>query len=240
MPPIESYTGANDNSPQWSMRGTLKPKRLRRRRFANLLAKKRTVSNQLNTASNWMTLLPVIAFFIGGAAWWYVVPTINMLWPAIVISVSFAALLTFTRQTYVVRNLSSLVLVGAIGTMFVGFLNHEGLTIDASDIAVLTSALGLLTSWALKSRPALMLSCLSAIFWLISLQSGMPELLGLTQVTPGGWNGLIALLIIGQFFTSISFKSNTTLITSIIAACLLIVSSMGEMPVIAFTNMIFA
>lgn len=205
---------ANDNAPQ----------RVERARFGKRLAKtdvKPTSSDGISKykqPSDFGWIIPLLACAMTISAVWQGSSFLTLFWPTMIITVLLFWTALRAAPFSRLRNISSLMFVGAAALCMYQLLSQNGFTLIAVEIALVVSSIALVSGWVLRSRPAIMLSSIGAIGYLMSL---FPELGLLTGFTDGLSKlgiGLVPCLLFGQAIAAQKFRSYALSLTVIIAS----------------------
>lgn len=234
----KDYIGANDNTPAWAMDSQARELRPNPR----FLRKPRTRNKTRPSISfkPLLAILPIVAILAGAAAWWFAIPTSQLIWPAVAIAGILFLVSLASTQSEQTRNLSALAIIGALTTALTGFASDIGISLFLTDIAVALSCCALCIAWIIKSRSALMLSVFSGLIWLASLHPEISEPLGLGVPATQGWLALFPILLIGQIALSMGFRSLGALFMTTLAGYGFAASLSTQLPLVALTGLTFA
>lgn len=163
-----------------------------------------------------------------------------LVWPAVVMGLLLIWASTRAERHTRLRNISSLMLVGAATVIAVGTLSKNGFSLIGVEIALVVSIFSLVMGWALKSRPAVMLSTLSAIGYLASLFPELGLLTGITDKISQIGIGLIPCLLIGQIFLAQKLRSHLISALTIMAAGIWVMAIASDLPLHALAGLGFA
>ncbi|WP_189581345.1 hypothetical protein [Litorimonas cladophorae] len=236
MSQLQSFIGANDNSPAWVMRSHLPDRKKTAPRLQLLPSPKK----ERSFATGFMWLVPLAAFAAGLAAWWYRLPAENLVWPAASIGTILIGVAALSRSAWRIKNFSTLMAIGAFSTALFAAASQAGITLYATDISVIASATSITLAWVFKSRPALMLSGFSALVLLASLTPEISTGLGIGAPTSQGWLPLFPVLIGAQALLAMKVGSHGTLFVTIVAAYGYVVTIGSGLPPLPLAGFIFA
>jgi len=233
---------ANDNAPPRPRRSSpvLKPVRFMRSENSKPVATPTNVIAKYNRKMTLAWAVPIFGAILGGYALWQALPLSSLVWPSMIIGLFLLWTAARAESKSRLRNVSSLVLIGAATICTAGVLAQNGFTLVGVELAILVSTFSLLMGWALSSRPAILLSTTAAIFYLISLFPELGLLTGLTDNLSQIGIGVIPFLLLGQAILAERFRSH--LITTLtISAVLIWVLALGkDLPLHALAGLCFA
>lgn len=184
--------------------------------------------------------VPLIAAFIAGIAIWQGAAMSALVWPALIMASLLLWTLSRAEPYSRLQNVSSLMLIGAATTGLAGILAYNGFTLVGVELAILVSIFSLLLGWTMSSRPAVMLSTISAIVYLISLFPELGLLTGLADEFSKIGIGLIPLLILGQTLLAQRLKSHSITALSIVAILIWVLAIAKDLPLHALAGLCFA
>ncbi len=236
MPHLQSFIGANDNSPTWVM--SSKPNSRERQS-----AQKKTVVQSTRkpvALDSILWLLPVGALIAGIVAWWMRIPSADLIWLASGLGAILLIAASLTQKAWRTRNFCVLVAIGAFAVSLLGVATQAGVLLFATDISVLISAVSITLAWTFKSRPGLMLSGFSGLLWLASLNPDISGSLGIGTPASQGWLPLFPLLLIAQGVLAKRLHSQSTLLVTIIAAYGFVISVSTSLPMLPLAGLFFA
>lgn len=236
MQQLQSFTGANDNSPTWVMdkaaprkQTSLQPVGI----YSKPVPKKKTSFNLL-----WV--LPFAALSAGLWAWLNMIPTGQILWPAAAIGMMLLLSAAAAKSSYQNRDLCVLTATGAFATSLFAATTQTGVALFPTDIAVMVATLSLGLSWVFKSRPALLLSGFSGLVWLASLQPTVSEYLGLGVPATQAWLPLFPILILAQAILAKYLRTYAPMVVTIMAAYGIAAIVGTTFPSLALAGVLFA
>jgi len=190
-----------------------------------------------NSAISWAA--PIAALMMACFTVFFEMSLIDLIWPSALIAGLLAWTAGLADPHSRLRNISTVLLVGAVTVSLFGFLANSGFNLIAVEIALVTSCVALLAGWALRSRPAVMLSSLAALAYLVSL---FPQLGVFTGIVDGLSHigiPLIPVLLLGQAALGHHLKSNAILFVTVTAGYIWIFAAAKDIPFTALAGLCF-
>ncbi len=228
---------ANDNAPirpgplRLTQRSAMRPR-------PSSSSDKIIADHRKNSALAWVT--PIVALLMAGYGVFIDAPFESLIWPAALIAALLAWTAILAEPSSRLRNICAVLLIGAVVVSLSSFLASHGFSLMAVEMALLTSTIALLVGWSFGSRPAVMLSALAALAYLVSL---FPELGVFTGLIDGFSHigiALIPALLLGQAGLGQYLRSKSILMVVLIASYIWVFASATNMPLTALAGIGFA
>jgi hypothetical protein len=164
----------------------------------------------------------------------------SLIWPTSMMGALLAWTAALAAPQSSLRNVSALLMIGAATLSISGALFLNGFSLLAVEIMVLTSAIALFLGWIFKSRPAVMLSSLSALSYLASLFPELGLFSGLIDELSHIGLALIPILLLGQAVLGQHLRSSAIIIIVLAAGYIWLFAYAKDMPVSALVGIGFA
>lgn len=227
---------ANDNAPLRSsrLRSGVKPVKVR-------TAQKSPdpfTSQKQNAVANW--IIPIIAMMSGAWAIWRNMALNTLVWPSLFIGIALILTTIRAKPDSRLRNISGLLTVAAFAASLCAWLSQNGFTLIGVELALLVSTLSLLIGWGFKSKPAVLLSVFSTLFYLASLYPELGLMTGISEQFSQLGSGLLPWLILGQIVLAQKLRSFIVLFFAIGAAYIWIETLTTNTPMTVLAGLSFA
>jgi len=184
--------------------------------------------------------VPILSAVMAGLALWMGTSLNSLVWPSMIIASLLLWTTTRAEQDSRLRNVSALMLIGAATLCIAGTLAFNGFTLVGVEIAILVSIFSLLIGWIVSSRPAVMLSTISAIMYLMSLFPELGLLTGLTDELSQIGIGIIPFLLLGQALLAQHQRSHIITVLTIFAVLIWVLAVAKDLPLHAIAGLGFA
>ena len=183
---------------------------------------------------------PVVAILMAGYSLFMAVSMESLIWPAAMMAGILAWTAALAAHLSSLRNISTLLMVGAATLSVSGALFLSGFSLLAVEIALLTSVIALIAGWIFKSRPAVMLSSLSTLGYLASLFPELGLFSGLMDGVSHIGLALAPILLLSQAALGHRLRSSAIIIVALTASYLWIIAYAKDMPISALVGIGFA
>lgn len=185
-------------------------------------------------------IMPMLALLSGAYAFLQNLPLTSLLWPSFIIGTFLVLTTTQSEPESRLRNISGLLIVACLATGLAAFFSINGLALIAMELALLVTTLALVIGWIFKSKPTVLLSIFSALFYLASLNPELGLTTGLTDQVSLLGAGILPWLILGQVILARKVQSSAGLFLAIIAGYIWLGVSVKDMPLSAIAGLLFA
>lgn len=227
---------ANDNAP-------LRAPRLRASLKQVSASSVRKAQNPIKAHTRKATaiwIVPIIAMMSGAWAIWQDIALTTLVWPSLIIGLVLLLTATRAETDSRARNVSGLLMNAAFAVSFCGWLSQNGFTLLGVELALLVSTLSLVIGWLFKSKPAVLLSVFSALFYLASFYPELGLMTGISDQLSQLGSGLLPWLILGQIVLAQRLRSFIVLLTAITAVYIWLGTLATDMPISVLAGLGFA
>jgi len=227
---------ANDNAP-------LRQPRVRTRFHAANDVPAKTPADPVKVykiKSSLAWLMPLFALLFAAYAITQNLALTDLFWPSLIIATLLLLTAARAERDSQLRSLSGLLVVAAATTGLAALLSQNGFTLINVELALLVSALALISGWIFKSMPSVLLSTFSGLFYLASAYPELGLTTGLADQQSKLGTGVVPWIILGQIILGQKFKSSVVLFAAIIAGYIWLGTLATEMPLPALAGLGFA
>ena len=232
---LREKRSANDNAPIGHVSNR---NRLIRPHSAPFHASAQQISNhKLSAILDW--LIPLAAVIACGVAFVKNIPLENLYWPSLIFGIVLLLTVIKAKARPRLQNISSLLMVLAFTTTSASILSVTGIALIGVEWLLVISIFALLTGWAFKSSPSILLSAFAGLLYLAGY---FPEFGILTGISEGNSQlgaGILPWLIVGQIFLAQKVKSPIISFAAITAGYIWLIASTKTMPLEHILGLIF-
>ena len=184
--------------------------------------------------------IPLLGALMAAFAVFLRTPANALLWPSSMMGLLLLWTTLRSDPHTRLRNISSLMLIGAVTLSVGGLFALNEITLIGVEFALLVSTFSLLLGWVISSRPAIMLSVISAIVYLLGLFPELGLLTGIIDGIPKIGMGFIPFLLLGQAFLAQHLRSYMITALTICGVLIWVLAVAKNLPLHALAGLCFA